>query len=264
MFHAINIEILRLKQEHKYAILLAFIALLFGAFLITLPGAAAQYASAETDRHVFVFDEADNVGISITENQWWIDNRKDGLTYKAGTVNFKEPKIKNTAGDCYMRAIVRITDDKGNPLDPESRSQKAKMDLVMRTLWSDSTGSNISLNDTYTKQDLENKEVVGLIHNACDNSLFEDPVYNDQLKAYVMNYKANKGIFKSGEEVTLFNRVVIPTDYEDIEIQHMGKYYVVVWAQAIQSKGFSDATSALERLSNAYVATDLSEVKAND
>ena len=264
MFHAINIEILRLKQEHKYAILLAFMALLFGALLISLPGAAAQYASAETDRHVFVFDDADNVGISVTENQWWIENRKNGLTYKAGTVNFKEPKIKNTAGDCYMRAIVRITDKDGNPLNADSRSQKARMDLIMRTLWNDPSGSNISLNETYTRQDLENKEVVGLIHNACDNSYFDDPVYNDQLKAYTMNYKYNDGVFKAGEEVTLFNRVVIPSDLQDIEVQHMDEYYVVVWAQAIQKAGFSDSSSALERLSNAYVATDLSEVKAND
>ena len=258
MFHAINIEILRLKQEHKYAILLAFIALLFGAFLITLPGAAAQYASAETDRHVFVFDEADNVGISITENQWWIDNRKDGLTYKAGTVNFKEPKIKNTAGDCYMRAIVRITDEQGNALDPSHPSDKARMEMIMRTLWNDPLGSTIDLNSTYTKEDIENLEKASLIHNACDNAYFEDPVYNDQLKAYTMDYK---GIFKKDSTVTLFNRVVIPSDLERIEYQHMGDYYVVIWAQAIQTKGFNDKNTALGMLSDAFVETDLSEVR---
>lgn len=255
MARAINIEILRLKRTKKTALLMIICALILALLVIYTPSTQAQYASAEKDRHVFVFNEVDSVGITVTENQWWIENRKEGLKYVPGTTKLTEPLITNTAGDCYMRAIIRITDAEGKPLNPEDNDNR--LNLIKGTIWSDPDGRDIALESVYSRDDLQRMQSAGKIHAVCDDGFFDDPVWNPTMKAYTMDYKANNGIFIAGNSVKLFNRIVVPKDLSNEENYLMDEYYVVVWAQAIQKGTFSNYKEALSKLSNDYVQTQL-------
>ncbi len=256
MARAINIEVLRLRRLKHTALLMAILALLLACLMVAMPGTQAQYASSQQDRHVLSFGETNSVGVSVTENEWWIANKEKGLFYVSGTVNVKEPTIENTAGDCYMRAMIRIVDRDGKVLNPTSNSER--VNLIMGTLWSDPAGTNITTQGaTFTTTQLQAMENNGDIHANCDSANFDEPVWNANMQAFTINYKADDGVFKAGDKVTLFNRVVIPADYGAEKTALMGEYYVVIWAQAIQKAGFNDATSALEKLSDNYVPSTI-------
>lgn len=268
---------------------MAFVALIIGCIIGALPGAQAQYASAEQDRHVLYFDKTTtSVGVTLTENGYWslIDgNANEGLEFKAndyslnktGMIKTKEPIISNPTSNsnCYMRVCLRIIDGDGNPIEPEGSGGKAEG--IFANIWYDTTGSdstgtatrddhyltdNNAPNDAegksfyangVTKAELQELKDAGSINQYCNTSAFEDPLYNSEMKAYVFNYK---GIFTSGKQVSLFNRVVYPSDMTQQDWQNIqGEYYIVVWAQAIQVKGFSSASDALSHLSNEYVPT---------
>ena len=258
MPRVINIEIMRLKPTKKTAIVMAFLALVIGCLITALPGTEAQYAQADQDRHVFYFDKNNDVEVSLSEEQWSFKYGEEGLNYTTGATAEKDPVFKNEKGDCYMRACVRITDKFGNPLNPSRDNEKMKN--ILNTLWYDpdagTENEHISLEEgkELAKYDLRVLKEEGTCDQICNRTAFEEPVYNEEMQAYTMNMKE---LFKSGESVSLFNRVVIPYDLDELEVQHMGDYYVVVWAQAIQSKGFSDANTALSYLSNDYVKTEI-------
>ena len=255
---------MRLKPTKKTAIVMAFITLIIGCLVTSLPGAQAQYATAQQDRHVFTFADDLEVGVDVTEEQWAINFGEKGMKVEAGKVAVKDPVITNTKNDCYMRACVRIVDQNGDPLSPVY--QQSQLTTILRSIWYDpsedtdgtSSSAIINVNKTYSNYDLMEFEEQGTATQFCNTTKFEDPVYNEEMQAYTMNYK---GVFKSGAKVTLFNRIVFPSDLEKIEVQTLPDYYyVVVWCQAIQTYGFSDADTALSKLSNEYVPTELPEV----
>lgn len=258
----INIEIMRLRPTKKTAIVMAFLALIIGCLVTSLPGAQAQYATAEQDRHVFTFADDLDVGVDVTEKQWMINFGEEGMEVEAGKVAVKDPVITNTKNDCYMRACVRIVDRNGNPLDQDAQASQVK--TILRSIWydpsedADGTSSEaiINVNKKYSNYDLYTFEEEGTAMQFCNTNKFEQPVYNENMKAYTMNYK---GVFKAGAKVTLFNRIVIPSDTDKLDIQILGDYYVVVWCQAIQTYGFSDADTAISKISDAYVPTEVPE-----
>lgn len=266
MPRVINIEIMRLKPTKKTAIVMAFLALVIGCMITALPGAQAQYASAEQDRHVFTFADNLEVGVDLSEDQWAIKYGDEGFELESGKTIVKDPVITNTKNDCYMRACIRITDEEGNPV--EGDNMKYYLNTIKRTIWYDpagddagdvegnTTASVLNVNKKYSKYELRQLEESGEAMVFCNTNSFEEAVYNEEMKAYTMDYK---GVFKAGSKVTLFNRIVIPTDMSSSSIATMKNYYVVVWAQAIQTAGFEDATSALEKLSNNYVPTKIPE-----
>ena len=138
MPRSINIEIMRLKPTKKTAIVMAILALIIGCLIAGLPGAQAQYAENDADRHVLYFDKTNDVGLSITENAFW-NNNKDGLEFQLadfeankGLLKEKEPIISNTSGDCYMRACVRVVDSNGEPMSADA------MYKILSNLWYDS------------------------------------------------------------------------------------------------------------------------------
>ena len=263
----INIEIMRLRPTKKTAIVMAFLALIIGCLVTSLPGTQAQYASAEQDRHVFTFADDLEVGVEVVEDQWAINFGEKGMEVNLGDVAVKDPVITNTKNDCYMRACVRIVDKDGNPIT-KGESINSQLQTILRTIWYDPAGdaagdvegttsaSVINVNKSYSQWDLMNWEETGKATQFCNTTDFEQPVFNEEMKAYTMNYK---GVFKAGDKVTLFNRIVIPSDLDRVVFQSVRDYYIVVWCQAIQTYGFDDAESALSNLSNAYIPTQIPE-----
>ena len=268
MPRVINIEIMRLKPTKKTAILMAFLALVIGCLVTSLPGTQAQYASAEQDRHVFTFADDLEVGVEVVEDQWTTKFGEEGMEFEVGKVAVKDPVIVNTAKhDCYMRACVRVVDKDGNPVTG-APGASTQIDTILNTIWYDqaadeagdvegtTSASVINVNKKYSRIELLQWEENGSAIQFCNTNAFEEPVYNEEMKAYTMNYK---GVFKADSQVTLFNRIVIPSDLDRLTLQTINDYYIVVWCQAIQTYGFDNAKSALSKLSDAYVPTQIPE-----
>ncbi len=239
MAREVNIEVLRLRKVQHTALILAVCALAIACMVMSMPSTQAQYASADNGRHVFVFSDTNDVAISVTET--W--NPADGLGLRSGSTLVKQPVIKNQKGDVYMRGIIRVSDESGRVLDPVADSERIK--LIMDTLYVDPQGS-IDTSSSYSKAALAALSSSG-VSDLYSSTLFESPKWNPTMQAYTIDYKT---LFAKDQSVSMFDKVVIPSDYSVADLNLMGKYTVTVWAQAIQSAGFSDATTALEALSN--------------
>ncbi len=239
MARVINIEVLRIRKVQHTAILFAVCSLAILFLLSTLPSTQAQYISNDESRHVFVFSDSKDVRISVTET--W--NPNDGLNIFAGSTMVKQPVINNQKGECYMRAIVRITDDNGRILNPALETDKKRIDLIMGTLYSD-PNNQIDASKSYTTEQLKNLKGV---HQTYNEAAFLAPKYNAVMQAYTLEHN---GIFGKGAQVNLFDKVVVPTDYADEDITLMDDYKVIVWAQAIQTGSFDNQQSAMNALSD--------------
>ena len=249
MARELNIEVLRLVKTKRTALVLAICALAFACLLTAMPGSQAKYASADSGRHVFVFSDTNDVAISVTET--W--SELDGKGLRSGSTVVKQPVIKNQKSDVYMRAIIRITDGtsedvSGKVLDPQTDARR--ISLILGTLYSDPNGS-LNAGSSYSRHQLDSLDGVKDIYNM---TAFNAPVYNEQMQAYTLDYK---GKFANGASVALFDKVAVPSDYTVEEVKLMGDYTITVWAQAIQTKGFSNAEDALNALSDKYSAYEI-------
>ena len=61
----------------------------------------------------------------------------------------------------------------------------------------------------------------------------------------------------------MFTNVVIPTDWNQTEMQKIGEYQLKVTAQAIQSKGFANQSEAYRMLDEEIKGGTLQEVNRN-
>lgn len=221
------------------AILFAVCSLVIIFLLSSLPSTQAQYISNDESRHVFVFSDSNDVMISVTET--W--NPNDGLNISAGSTMVKQPIINNQKGECYMRAIVRITDDDGTILNPALETDKKRIELILGTLYSDKT-SQIDVKKSYHLSELG--QLSG-VHQTYNEQSFAAPKFIDAMQAYSFEYN---GKFAKGAQANLFDKVVVPLDYSADDIALMGDYKVIVWAQAIQTGSFADQQSAMNALSD--------------
>lgn len=56
------------------------------------------------------------------------------------------------------------------------------------------------------------------------------------------------GVLKKGESATLFTHIVIPAEWNQTQTELLGKYAVVIKAEAIQTEGFVDSADAFKAL----------------
>ena len=66
---------------------------------------------------------------------------------------------------------------------------------------------------------------------------------------YLFQYGGgDDGILKAEDEVVLFTNIVIPTNWGNTDMAQVGKFQILVSAEAIQSKGFATAEDAFRVL----------------
>ena len=66
---------------------------------------------------------------------------------------------------------------------------------------------------------------------------------------YLFRYEGGEdGIMKAGDEAVLFTNIVIPTDWGSPDMAQVGRFQIIVSAEAIQSNGFATAEDAFAAL----------------
>ena len=248
MNKVLNIEVLRMKKTKRTASMLAVCALALAFLVGMLPATHATYKNSDQDSHVFVFSESKDVKVSLREPTWEV-NPNSGIGVTAGTTVAKDPIVKNVkdkGNGCYFRVNLRIVDqDQVDPDDPSNKktldpttTDSARIQLILQTLWSDPE----NMIDTTKSYSLSELKLLSGVNQDYNQNKFDALKWNDTMKAWTIDYKGTdgKGILDGQEEVHVFDKMVIPSDYTNEQITLMGNYYVNMWVQAIQTDGFAD------------------------
>lgn len=284
MARNLDIEILRLRRNKHAALAMALCSLALMLFFSALPGTQATYGGSKNGSHIFVLSQDQNVGVTLTEDAWQID---DGINLLPGQTRDKNPIVQNDASDCYMRINMRITDKeignasgggKSETLDPTSSAEvKERVAKILQMIWYDVDDGYILEGNGYSTTDLKNMEKLKAALPIFNTDCFEpqpefanaDDVtlngWNDEMKAWSFVYKTSdkddtSNIFRKGASARFFNKIVYPTDYGNEDVKIVGDFYINVWVQAIQTEGFDSREAAMAELSNNNVENDLSHI----
>lgn len=180
----------------------------------------------------------------------------DGEDLVPGDTKDKDPTITAVEGDSYMRVVMTIKDrDTGDVITDSDR-----LDLILKTI-------------RYAENDAIKEgtpyALAALADYSTVNSAFTKDDNKSSAGVYYYNYN---DIFEKGDEVVLFTDIVIPTDWNQDELNTLrGVYYVdadgeevtadtegaiktyhnymiEIQAQAIQSDNFANAAAAFAAL----------------
>ena len=273
----LDVEVLRLHKNRHVAIILAVLVLLLALLFMALPGTQATYGAKKTGSHIFVLTQDQDVKVSISENNWWIDK---GLDVLPGTTLDKNPTVQNNASDCYMRVNMRIIDKEAEEgdgktsktLDPTAEEDKARLEAILNLLYYDTAkDANKSLVEgtPYSNTALAALKSSGKIESIYNHTLFKpegegtgiEEGWNSEMKAYSFDYKnGSDNIFKKGSEAQFFSTLLLPSDLSNSELYDLGDFYINVWVQAIQTEGFSSSEEAIATLSDAEVYNSLDNI----
>ena len=182
---------------------------------------------------------------------------------------YTNPTVKNITSDkngdepCYVRMTVDILNNQGSPV-----TDNQALNLIYKTIYFDKT-----FNGSYDKKEgygtglvqdrIPGYSLAQLASYPMVNPLWVKDTSRSTASSLVFNYMGEKGdgILDIGEESTLFTNVVIPTDWNQTQMQKVGNYQLKVTAQAIQSKGFASQSEAYRMLDEEIKGGTLQEIE---
>ena len=243
---------------------------------LTIGGTLAFLTDSEKVTNTFTIGDLD---ISIDEPNWDDGTPDDPTTpdtdestpgdgddMTPGDTKVKDPTIIADVNNSYMRVIMTVIDNEKTIANPEyvdakttpnveptipnpnygkAITDKARLDLILDTIYYDDT-YNVSANPATQKLVEGNKyDLKTLADYPTVNGDFTLNTDKSTDGTYYYNY--NK-IFNQGDKVVLFTNIVIPTDWNQSQLDVMGKYQIEVYAQAIQSDNFANADEAFAAL----------------
>lgn len=197
---------------------------------VAIGGTMAYLTDSEKVTNTFSVGDLD---ITLTEPEW--DDETDGKDLVPGDTEKKDPTITAVEHDSYMRVIMEIQDKEGNAI-----TDKDRLDLILKTIRYASPA--LSEDSSYSLNDLNTVPTVN-----SDFTLVADKSSSDTNVTGVYYYNYND-VLKEKATATLFTNIVIPTDWNQTQLQKLGEYKIVIQAQAIQTDNFKDAAAAFTAL----------------
>ncbi|MDO4523152.1 MAG: SipW-dependent-type signal peptide-containing protein [Eubacteriales bacterium] len=212
-----------------------------------ITGTIGYFSAREEVPNVFTVGDLD---VALEEPEWEPE-LGDGRDLCPGYSVYKNPTIENRTeqgkgGPCYVRMRMRVLDASGKQITQEDR-----LKLILTT---------IRYDETFT----------GTIHQKGEGSLIREgrlpgysleevtklPMVNplfvkDEMRSgageLVFNYlgRERDGIFRSGDQATLFTDLVIPSGWNKEKMELMGEFTLEIRAEAIQTQGFTTMRDAL-------------------
>ena len=224
----------------------------------------AYFTEKEVVTNKFTLGDLD---LGLNENEWDPkdpdngDDGGDGKNMYPGYTVYKNPTVKNITSPikgeepCYARMIVEIQDHNGNLITDQNA-----IDLIMQTIRYDA-----SYNGSFEAKGSATGLVEGKIPGYSLSDIAAFSTVNPDFKKdttrstnnrLVYNYMgdANDGILKIGEQSTLFTNIVIPTDWNQTQLQTIKGFQLKVTVEGIQSKGFATQADAYNALDSEIAA----------
>lgn len=195
-------------------ILIGIAAIAMIAILVI--GATFAYMT-DREEKVNTFTVGD-LDITLYEPEW--DDTEDGNEMVPGYETEKDPTVKAVDGSSYMRITVEFV-----PTD-DTAMTTARVAKIMETI---NFNGAVGVNE-------------------------EDFTFDETRSTGVKYYYNYNEIFEKGDEVTLFDTVLIPAAWNQNDLAVLGSYKLVIRAEAIQSFGFEDAEAAYKALDGEIAA----------
>jgi predicted ribosomally synthesized peptide with SipW-like signal peptide len=176
-----------------------------------------------------------------------------------GTSYKKNPTLYADKGDSYARFIVEFIDLDTNLVITNA----ARVAKIWQTIYY--TNNTLAVNNEsddgtapiyrYTLNYVDSTGAPSITANGTLDALkhFNDTAFTKDTgrssvgKEYY-NYTANGGIFLEGTQAVLFDRFVVPVNWNQYDMAILGKYKIVITAQAIQKQNFVNSTDAFAAL----------------
>ena len=236
----------------KFKKYLAVAATVLGVTCIVVGGTMSYMTEKEEVTNVFTVGDLD---VGLHETEWDETTDKDGKDIYPGYTVYKNPTVKNIsdttngAEPCYARMIVYVQDGNGNAITDQDA-----LDLIEKTIRFDSTYTG-----TYEAKGAGTSLVQGKIPGYSEFDISKLPMINPKWEKDSQRSTANKwvynykGTMSGNEQSTLFTDIVIPTDWNQTQIEKIasgvaGSFKLKIQADAIQAAGFTDQAAAMTAL----------------
>lgn len=206
------------------------------ASMMAIGGTMAFMTDSEKKTNIFTVGTLD---ITLSEPNW--DPTVDGTEMEPGDTFLKDPVVSAVENDCYFRLIVIYRDSVSHAVITDG----PRTALIDKTLYYDSTynagsgtpGTKILESKSYSLAELA-------AFPSINSSFSKDSSRSSAGTAY-FNYNS---VLTEGSKVAFFTNIVIPTDWNQTQLDKLGQYEIEIYAQAIQSKNFANAADAFTAL----------------
>lgn len=202
---------------------------------VSIGGTLAFLTDSEKQTNTFTVGDLD---ISLSEPNW--NDTTDGKDMTPGNTFVKDPTVAEVVNDSYMRVVMTVKDSDGNKITDTNR-----LDKILAMVRYDSTYNkdetpvtdNLKEDSKYSLNDLEAYSNI--------NPSFTLNTTKSTLGEYYYEYNS---VFTEGDEAVLFTNVVVPTDYNQTDLELIGQFKIEVYAQAIQADNFTNSADAFAAL----------------
>lgn len=238
----------------------------------------AYFTDADVATNEFTVGDLD---IKIEEPEW---TPEEGKEVPPGRVIEKDPTVTAVEGNSYMRMKVEYIDMNGQNTDTGAAdynanygkviTDTARIGLIDKTVYYDvidsSDATTIDLKDgvkytldTWTVSGMNFVSLNGLVSADKINSIYNKTDFakdtaRSSAGTYYYNYicaavttpgsEKAANVLAEGDEATLFTHVIVPSEWTQTELELLGKYAIVIKAEAIQAEGFVDSAEAFTAL----------------
>lgn len=215
------------------------------AATMMIGGTLAYFSDNMTVTNQFTMGGTDGAGedtgvdVEVTEPGYDEESSKD---MAPGSVIVKDPTVKNVKGESYVRFIVTLKDKTSQQVITD----QTRADKIMSTLFYDPQNQiKVSGDGTFTKYTLEEAARLTGVRTPINDTNFEKDLERSSNGIYYFNYK---GTLQKDQTAVLFNKVIIPKDWNQTDLDVLGNYDLIVTAQAIQAQNMKDADEAFDAL----------------
>ncbi len=227
-------------------------ATIMAAVLVCMAGAYQTYSyftEKEEVTNVFTVGDFD---ISLKEPEWNPQDG-DGVNMYPGYTVYKNPTVKNMTDPgtgeqpCYLQMRMKVQNEKG-----EMITDQKTLDMIRQTIRYDRSYTG-SWGKTGEAENLQQGRIPGYSAEDLASIPMVNPSFREvntgKAGEYLFQYEGgDDGIMKAEDEAVLFTNIVIPTNWGNEDIAQVGRFQILVSAEAIQSKGFASAEDAFDVL----------------
>lgn len=186
-----------------------------------------------------------SLDLEETETLW--DDGVDGKNMYPGYTVDKNPTVQNITAipdnDAYIKATIRLKDKDGNMITDQNRCN-----LIMHTI----------------RYDKDNQLLQGTKYS--DTAVTSRPNVNPEFTLrsdiggeyvyFLMRTLKSSDTAADGQSVTLFNKIVYPTEWSQTELDVIGNYQIEIEFEGIQASSFDSVDAAMNALAEENVHVD--------
>lgn len=215
-------------------------ALVVAICLCLCSGLSLAYFSAQDEKTYITPLES----IDLTLSEEW--SAETGMGYTSGLTAVKSPTITAEEGLMYTRICMKVEE---NVPDGEGGTTTLlitdpdRLQLIEGIFYAD-TEMRLQPGTPYSRHDVATIPGVYALYDPVHFFAPSSPTPGVYYFEFI-------GVMPEGSEATLFNKVVIPSDYSADELNLMGNFTVSFEGQGIQSFGFAYQADAMIELDKA-------------